>query len=580
MGGSPSKVPAPAPRVIEGSYPLLPSRVNANMSASSSRQCIGCRLAVDTRATVSSVTVTREYGNITNTECKRYQTDRAAVAAKEMSFGDFLMGLKNGAYSRPVSQTEKGEFCEQIELSGELADKITDFQTFQENEGKIKGVRIRKVTGGGSFSSHTKAKIKLSLPVRAQYVSEIKDGKPIVKDIVIRGMTLYHPSPVRIENVQHDAVLSLNDPSDEVSGEDTVVLIPLVGSNTGANSEAFFNKIVKHITTLAAPDDVTGLFSRVDVPTGSDWSIKDVFWLGDPDGNGYAPVQDSYYSWDGLPTFNRTETSRRNWSQIIPLPGWYDDGVGEIGFGWKDSGSKVRYFMIGRPVNISSTDLSILTRNLPPTPPEQAIHSIPDASQTRYPTPLGANQPTPPGWPGQPIIYKSAEGRALGSQCCGGKERAPASDEATTTQPSFESFTNFAEARAGLTSRMDAAQNIYNRGYAEGFSPSFIMTLIFAFITFIFMAIGAWIALYLIHRDYDYVWRTFSNNAGKVIGAILKKLSPPSIGLADTVKQSIPKMIDAGAGKALGAIPGGDPMAMLKGGPGGQMSGLLGKLKI
>jgi hypothetical protein len=558
------------------------------MSTSSARQCVGCLLAMDTRATVSSVTVTREYGNITNSECKRFDADAMAVLQKEMSIADFVMGLKNGAYSRPASKTDKGEFCEQITLDSESADKITDMKTLNEAWSKVKGVRIRKVTGGGSFSSHTKAKIKLSLPVRAQYVSEIKDGKPVVKDIIIRGMTLYHPSPVRIENVQHDAVLSLNDPSDEVNGDDTVVLIPLVGANTGANSEAFFNKIVKHITTLYSPDDVTGMFPRIDVPTGSDWSIKDVFWLGPPDGNGYAPVQDSYYSWDGLPTFNREEVSRRNWSQLPPTgawdSSWSSDGVGEIGFGWKDSGSKVRYFMMGRPVNISSTDLSILTRNLPPTPPEQAIHSIPDATMTKYPEPLGANQPTPAGWPGTPIIYKSAEGKALDGQCCGGRERAPAADEAMTTQPSFEGFTNLAEARAAVNSRVEGAKQIYRRGAAEGFSPSFIMTLVFAFITFIFMAIGAWIALYMIHRDYDYAWTTFSSNAGKVFGAIIKKLSPPSVGLFETVKKSIPKMIDAGVGKAVGGVPGtenalGQGMSLLKG-PGGQLSGLLGKLKV
>jgi hypothetical protein len=518
---------------------------------------------MDTRATTSSVTVTREYGNITNDECKRYQRDRAAVVANEMSFGDFLMGLRNGSYSVPISSTPNGEFCGQIEL-GSLEGVITDFATFQANEAKIKAVRIRKVTSGGSFSSHTKAKIKLSIPVRAKYVSGIVDGKPIVEEIVIRGMTLYHPSPVRIENVQHDAVLSLNDPSDEVTGKDTVILIPLVGSNAGANSEAFFNKIVKHITTLSAPDDVTGLFQRVEVPTGSDWSIKDVFWLGDPDGSGYAPVQDSYYTWDSLPTFDRTIQTQT---------------LREIKFGWVKSKFDVRYFMIGRPVNISSTDLSILTRNMPPTPPEQAIHSIPDSS---VPTKRNFFGQPLLGYPGGPIVYKSAEGKAAGSECCGGKERGPAADEAPTTPPSFESFTNFSEARADIKSRMNAAQKIYDQGAAEGFSPSFLMNLLFAFITFVFMAIGAWIALYLIHRDYDYVWTTFSTNAGKVIGSIIKRLSPPSIGLFDTVKQSIPKMVEAGVGKLQGAIPGGDVLSSLKG-PGGappQLSGLLGKLKI
>lgn len=514
---------------------------------------------MDTRATTASVKVTREFGNISSEECKRYQRDRAAVERKEMSFGDFFTGLKNRVYSRPVSQTANGEFCEQLEMDEELASTITDFETFQKNEGKIKGIRIRKVTGGGSFSSSTKAKLKLSLPIRARYVSEIKNGRPVMKEIVVRSMAIYHPSPVRIENVQHDAVLSLNDPSDEVAGEDTVILIPLMGGNTGAPSETFLSKVVPHIASLAVLDPTTGLYPAVDIPTGSDWNLKDVFWLGPPDGDGYAPVQDSYYSWDGLPTFNRSEAGRLpgRWSPNEFWRAFYPDATYSINYGWKDSGSKVRYFMMGSPASISMTDLSILTREFPPTPAEQAIHAQPDETAT-YPKVLGAFQPTPPGWPPAPIVYKAAEGNALGSQCCG--DRAPVPDQ-PVEQPSFEGFTNPG-----------------NPNLRQGISPSFIMTLVFGLVTFIFMAVGAWIALYLIHRDYDYAWTTFSTNAGKVVGAIIKKLSPPSVGLFATVKKSIPQMINAGAGKLQGAAPMENGLSLLKG-PGAG-SGLLGKLKV
>ena len=507
MGGHFS-IPAPPPRVTEAKYPVIPARVNANLSTSSAQQCNGCAIAVDTRVTTASVTLTRDYGNVSAVECKQYQIDKEAVSKKQMSFGDFLNGLKTGKYTRPVSEVEGGaQFCEQVTVDEEMMEKLKTYQDFIDNEAKLAGVRIRKVTGGGSFSSGTKAKIKLSLPIRSQYVSEIKtvDGKPVpqVKPITIRSMTLYHPSPIRVENVQHDAVLSLNDPSDEVNGEDTVILIPLKGSNLGSASESFFNRIVTHTIGLAQPNTATGLFDKVDVPTGSDWSLASLFWLGEPDGDGFAKIEDSYYSWDGLPTFDRAKTGTtyfdENFRRVFK---W--NAPAAITYGWNKSDSSVRYFMVGSPVNISMTDLSILTRNLPPTVPEEAIHRIPDSSIK--PPPRGPNQPMPPGWPGTPIVYKAAEGKAIAGSCCGGRERTEPVEEGPKDLPSFgtESFTN-----------------------AGSITPNSIVTIVFGFITVIFMMIGAAVALYFIHRDYDYKLRSASNTVGEVVGRWVAKIAGP-----------------------------------------------------
>lgn len=508
-------------------------------------------LAVDTRVTTSSVTLTRDYGNVSNEECKQYQRDKEAVRKNEMSFGDFLRGLAAGKYTRPVSQTENGEFCEQILIDDQMIAKLTDYDAFTKHEAEIKGVRIRKVTGGGSFSSGSKVKISLSLPLRAQYVSEMKDGVPQFKDITIRTMALYHPSPIRVENVQHDAVLSLNDPSDEVQGDDTVILIPLKGSNTGSESENFFNKIVKHAISLSAPSMATGMFEKVDIPTGADWSLASLFWLEKtPTKDGFSKVLDAYYSWDGLPTFNRGEVSRQKWNERGVS--FYGDAPYQINFGWNKSKSAVRYFMIANPVNIAMSDLSILTRNLPPTPPEQAIHKIPDASIK--PPRLEKNEPMPPGWPGTPIVYKAAEGDAIAGACCGGVEKTAPVEEGPEDLPSF----------GGTTT-----ESFTNKG---SLSPNTIITFVFGFITVIFMMIGAAIALHLIHRDYDYGLRSASNSVGEAVGAWFAKIG----NRVKSIRNAITAAKSAASGEG-GGEEGG--MGDLLGSAEGKLGDLLGSVK-
>jgi hypothetical protein len=73
-------------------------------------------------------------------------------------------------------------------------------------------------------------------------------------EIVVKNMVLYHPCPVRIENVQYDAVLQLNDPSmgsARRSENDTIILIPLAGSNRPDEAGQLISKIAPFITGLA-----------------------------------------------------------------------------------------------------------------------------------------------------------------------------------------------------------------------------------------------------------------------------------------------------------------------------------------
>lgn len=94
-------------------------------------------------------------------------------------------------------------------------------------------------------SAQNKLYIKPSMPFKLAY-----NGLEITVD----KMVLYHPCPVRIENIQYDAVLQLNDPSLSSiteSKNDTVILIPLAGTNRPDEAGALISKIAPFITGLA-----------------------------------------------------------------------------------------------------------------------------------------------------------------------------------------------------------------------------------------------------------------------------------------------------------------------------------------
>lgn len=523
--GSSSPNPPPPPRVKQDPYPAQSGLSNLSLSPATTAACVKCDIGIDARATTSSVKLTRDFGNISDFECQRMQTDFDAVNAKEMSFHDFFTNLQAGLYSRPVSKNDKGQaFCEQVMFPEEEAAKINSLEDYNANVGKLKTIRIRQVTGGGSFSSGTKAKFRLSIPIKAKYVSQLQKvnnpetkltgfplrwetapgnetATPIFEEITISTMTMYHPSPLRIENVQHDAVLSLNDPSDPTAK--TVILIPLRAANTGDESTDFFNKIASKLTTIQSPDPVTGLYPETDIPTGNDWNIKSVFWLGPAGGDNIAVVTDAFYTWMGAGSYNRVELSR---------------SATEIHYGWQPDGAQVRYFMLETPVAISTTDLSFLTRSLPPTPADEAIHKIPD--------------PTVPEVP--KVLYKQATGPAAEVGCGGVRERM--------TNPSQGDILGSLFTRGNMgdilvdekgTPLSDkescdpfAANSKKLKENPNFFTPTKLAAYFFNFMIVIGLALGAWVALYLIvNRDYDSKFRDFSSDVGKVLGSLATQAS-------------------------------------------------------
>jgi len=265
MGGGGSK---PQVEVIEDeAYPGTDddSRTNS-LSITGSQGCKSCALEITPGISSSSVNISRLFGDVRT--CDAYGKDLQRVSEKEMSARDFVGAMQRGKYLRPTSPG----FCEELRFPDEIAAGITTPEQLQANGDKAITVRIRKISSGG-FSMDTKARFTPNIPFKMTF-----NGQPVL----VRSITLYHPSPLRLNYKQGDAVISLNDPSDGYIDETSkappvIVLIPIVAGDPKSPSASFFNKLVTHIPEIADPDFMTGLYNSSDFPTGNDWSLTQLF---------------------------------------------------------------------------------------------------------------------------------------------------------------------------------------------------------------------------------------------------------------------------------------------------------------
>lgn len=354
MGGGESK-PAPPPTVIEqeppaGSgessilYPDRPGKPRLDgVTRALANECAECDLRVSSGISSSSVRLSREFGEVSVRQCGRYAADLRKVRESKMSVQDFIGNLQAGRYLRNLNNG----YCEQVELSGDEALKVTDKDKYDES--KLRSVRIQKISSGG-FSIDTKAKLTPSIPFEMTFNGQ---------KIPIKSMTVYHPCPLRLEGTQADAVLSLNDPGIE-DGSSYVILVPLVSRNSADPSIEFFDKILPQIASLRSPDP-TGQYPVRNIPTGDDWALTKVFSATVPPDGGGLQVTNGYYEWKGMPTLEQKR----------------EDGAGVINYKWVESGKpSPRYIMLDQPVAISSTSLSAITQSLPMTPVNDAVHAI------------------------------------------------------------------------------------------------------------------------------------------------------------------------------------------------------------
>ena len=154
MGGGPSK-PAPPPTVVEQDPPagsgqssiIYPDRPETprldGLTRAIANECNECKLEVKSGISSSSVKLSREFGEVTDVQCKRYRDDKKRVTDKKMSFQDFLGNVKAGKYLRNLDNG----YCEQITISDEDSKKYKTINDFDEN--KLQSVQIgrRQVSG-------------------------------------------------------------------------------------------------------------------------------------------------------------------------------------------------------------------------------------------------------------------------------------------------------------------------------------------------------------------------------------------------------------------------------------------------
>jgi hypothetical protein len=353
MGGGGSR-PAPPPTVVEQEPPkgsgqssiIYADRPDTprldGLTRSLSNDCNGCSLQIKSGISSSSVKLSREFGEVTDVQCKRFTTDWKRVNEKQMSFQDFLGNLQAGRYLRNLNNG----YCEQVILSPEELQKVKKPEQFDMN--RLESVRIQKLSSGG-FSSDTKAKLTPSIPFKLSFMGQ---------EITVKTMSVYHPCPLRIEGIQPDAVFSLNDPSFD-DGSGYIILVPLIAKNTADPSIEFFDRVLPQINAVTAPE-ATGQYMTRNIATGTNWSLTKVFSAVDTAGGSFE-VKNGYYEWKGMPALERVR----------------EDGNNTITYSWKESGKpSPRYIMLDTPVAISSSSLSSITQSLPVTPSSDAIHAV------------------------------------------------------------------------------------------------------------------------------------------------------------------------------------------------------------
>ena len=470
MGGGGSK-PAPAPTVIEQEPPAGSGQSSIvykdrpdtprldGITRSLANECATCVLNVSSGISSSSVKITRDFGDVSELQCRRYANDLKSVREKKMSIQDFLGSLQAGRYLRNLNNG----YCEQVDLPSDEAQKITKVEQY--DEGKLRSVRIQQISSGG-FSSDTKAKIEPSIPFEMSFNGE---------KIPIKTMTVYHPCPLRLEGVQPDAVMSLNDPG--FGSANYVILVPLVSRNSADPSIVFFDKVLSQVGAVSAPDP-SGQYPARNVPTGDNWALSKIFDVS-AGGQGGLDVTNGYYEWKGMPALERVRK----------------DGPGTITYDWVESGKSPRYIMLDTPVAISSTALATLTQALPPTPSSDAIHAV-----------LYSSNPLQRG-----IVHKQGPINPAGC--------------------SRESFTDL----QGVVEESCDPWTTWAQTSTRGFTTQQIFSVFFQVMVFIAMAVGAYLALAAVLRMYDVEAADLSKGIGKVSAVFLKNIQQKASSLKNKI---------------------------------------------
>jgi hypothetical protein len=448
-----------------------------------------------------------------------------------MSLADFLANLQDGLYARGVAEEPAAGgrpaqgYCETVGIKDTDAATIT---SVDQVDGKLTKGRIRKVSGTGGFSSGTKARFIPSIPFKMSFKgrkaiqpdpAKPVQYQPFSDPFTVTQLALYYPSPIRIDSVQADAMLALNDPSDIATKY--IVLIPLKATNSGAPSADFINKIAKFVPMVSQYDEASGTYPTKDIQTGAGWALAKLFTLGDS-ASGLSTVKNGFFTWTGVAGYERVKKI---------------DTAAQITYGWqpKQGMNAPQYFLLDTPLDINSADLGTITNALSMTPSAEANHPIP-------PNPLlvfhkASLPPAPDTLSGGTSTLGSGECGSIGNLCEGMVDY--------TAQPSW--------GKAG--NQLGIAQDILKGEYSEAledpfekscpgakcdpflqnaikgnknlsiFTPRNMFTLFFNLSVLIAMLVGAYVAMNMVGNDYDLNLRNFAEQIGKVMAVWAKSLS-------------------------------------------------------
>jgi hypothetical protein len=240
-------------------------------------------------------------------------------------------------------------------------------------------VTLSRVSTAGAFSDDTKIKITPSLPFR-MYCNGA--------EVRVTQMMLYHPCPLRIENVQYDAVLSLNDPSD--GDTQSILLIPIVGASASTPSAKMLDRIGPRLASLLSKNE-SGGYDPVEVPTGADWSLSTLIpTVG-------TRVQSGFYQW----------ISGRGYESYSTQEGL------NIHVRYRPRNPRQNYILMDTPIQASQSTLAMILA-LPRTDPLKALPAVSPAV-TYTPCAKTVVEQSPPvreGFEGQcdPFQYKDTTG--------------------------------------------------------------------------------------------------------------------------------------------------------------------------
>lgn len=513
--GNASSGPAP-PTVTEQEPPagsdessvIYPERPDTprldGITRALANDCATCVLQVSSGISSSSVKLSREFGQVSEVQCRRYARDRKRVQEKEMSFQDFVGNLQAGRYLRNLNNG----FCEQVQLSSEDEAKITKIEEF--DEGKLRSIRIQKMSSGG-FSSDTKAKLEPSIPFELTF-----NGTKIQ----VKTMTVFHPCPLRLDGFQPDAVMCLNDPG--FGDPNYVIILPLVARNSAHPSVGFFDKVLSQVSSVTAPDP-SGTYPIRNIPTGEQWTLSKLFEIT-PSANGSLEVTNGYYEWKGMPALERVR----------------EDGPGTINYTWKESGKpSPRYIMVDAPVAISTTALAGITQALPVTPALDAVHAILYSSN-----PLQRGIVHKSGPPGANCAVKETFTDLQGAYAAGDNATQSLFGEGTQEEEACDPWTLWAQASAG-----------------KGFTAQQITTIIFQSLVFVAMAVGAYLAFNAVLRLYDQKYSDLASGIGKIAAVFAKNLSQKASAANQNISDKA-RAMQSDVDKDLSALQGKTPVNM------------------